>query len=355
MGRLGSNGLTTSLQIIQPPYLVVGTEDYTFKITCAMRQHWIICSLLTLTLFVDARRASSQTSAAAVQGVPPLSFNVSVDEVSLTFHVADPRGLPVTNLKLSDLTVYDNYKPPQKILAFQSLRDAPIRAGILLDTSESMEGSASRDRAVSTEYVQKLLRPQTDRAFIEDFGYVSRIIQPWTGNPTTLASGIGKATAGSDNPRGGTALFDTVFSACLYQFGKSDRPVSGNFILLFTDGEDNTSHVDLKDVVDICQHTNTAIYAFRSEPTESFSSGPRNLALLTSETGGRVFHLDDSEAGIYQDLSTIDSDLRNQYWMVYRPAELRHDGLFHQIYVGASGPIDNITVDVRSGYYAPDH
>ncbi len=38
------------------------------------------------------------------------------------------------------------------------------------------------------------------------------------------------------------------------------------------------SHVDLKDVVDICQRTNTAIYAFRTEPSENSSSGPRNLA-----------------------------------------------------------------------------
>ncbi len=67
-----------------------------------------------------------------------------------------------------------------------------------------------------------------------------------------------------------------------------------------------------------------------------------------------MFHLDDSEAGIYKDLSTIDADLRNRYWMVYKPAQLRHDGLFHQIYVGASGPTDNVTIDVRSGYYAPD-
>ncbi len=319
-----------------------------------MPQPWIICSFLALTVFADAHRASSQTSAAAVQSVSPLSFNVSVDEVSLTFHAADLQGMPVTNLKLSDLTVYDNYKPPRRILAFHSLQDAPIRVGILLDTSASIEGSISRDRAVSVEYVQRLLRPQTDRAFIEDFGYVSRIIQPWTGNPTTLASGIGEATAGRDNPRGGTALFDTVFSACLYQFGKSDRAATGNFILLFTDGEDNASHVDLKDVVNVCQRTNTAIYAFRPEPGESSSPGPRNLTRLTSETGGRVFHLDDSDAGIYKDLSTIDSDLRNQYWMVYRPAELKHDGLFHQIYVGISGPTDNINIDVRSGYYAPD-
>jgi VWFA-related protein len=320
-----------------------------------MRQLGIICRLLALPLFAAVHRASSQTSPAAVQSVPPSTFNVSVDEVSLTFHAADQQGLPVTDLKPSDLIIYDNYRLPRKILAFQSLQDAPIRAGILLDTSASMEGSIPYDRSVSTEYVERLLRPKTDLAFIEYFGYISRIVQPWTGSHTALARGIGEATVGRANPRGGTAIFDTVFGACLYQFGKTDHPATGNFILLFTDGEDNTSHVDLKGVVDICQRTNTAIYAFHPEPSGSSSPGPRNLALLTSQTGGRSFHLDDSGVGISKDLNTIESDLRNQYWMVYRPAALRHDGRFHQIYVGISGPLDKVTIDVRSGYYAPDH
>jgi Ca-activated chloride channel homolog len=139
-----------------------------------MRQLGTICRLLALTLFADAHRTSSQTSTAAVQSLPPSTFNVSVDEVSLTFHAADQQGLPVTDLKPSDLIIYDNYRLPRKILAFQSLRDAPIRAGILLDTSVSMEGSISHDRAVSTEYVERLLRPKTDLAFIEYFGYIPR-------------------------------------------------------------------------------------------------------------------------------------------------------------------------------------
>jgi len=125
--------------------------------------------------------------------------------------------------------------------------------------------------------------------------------------------------------------------------------------LLFTDGEDNTGQVDLRSVIDICQRANTSIYAFRPQPAENSSSGPRDLALLTSQTGGRVFHLDDPETETYKDLSTIDGALRNQYWLVYRPAELKHDGLFHQIYVGTSDSANNVIIGIRAGYYAPDH
>ena len=219
-----------------------------------------------------------------------------LNEVSLTFHAEDAQGHPVNNLKLDDLIIYDNYKPPRKLLVFRSLPDIPIHAGLILNTSESMQEPISHARRVAIEYVQRLLRPRVDRAFSEDFGYVSRITQTWTGDRTALAAGIGEATMGIDNPRGGTALFETLYSACLYQFGKSDLPASGNVILLFTDGEDNTGHIDLKSVVDTCQRTNTSIYAFRPPTLESGSSGPRNLAVLTSQTGGRVFDIDESEA-----------------------------------------------------------
>ena len=105
-------------------------SDYTFKIDHAMRQRWIIFCLF-IGLFADMHSLASQTNAAADQSTQPMRLNVSVDEVSLTFHAADVRGLPVTDLQLNDLTIYDNYKSPRKILIFRSLKDIPIRVGLL--------------------------------------------------------------------------------------------------------------------------------------------------------------------------------------------------------------------------------
>ena len=148
-------------------------------------------------------------------------------------------------------------------------------------------------------------------------------------------------------------MFDAIFQACHSEFGAIDQAASGNFILLFTDGEDNASRGDIRLVVDACQHANTAIYVFRAEPVSSYSSGPRNLMELASETGGRVFHDDDSESEIESDLRIIEAGLRNQYVMVYKPAELKHDGTFHRIQLTAPNRVESIVT--RSGYYAPLH
>ncbi len=313
-------------------------------------RHPIICGLLMLTFLVYERCLGWQINGA--QNSP--TYIVSVDEVSLTFHAADDRGLPINDLKLDELSLLDNGKPPRRILAFQSLQNFPIRAGILMDTSQSMGENLPSDRAISIKYAEQLFRQQTDQAFVMDFDFLSNIAQPWTSDAVALIAGIRNRRVAADGaPRiGGTAIFTAIYQACLNQFGRINNAASGNFILLFSDGEDNASRASLKEAVDICRRTNTAIYAFRAK-SKSRLDGPKTLAELSSETGGRVFFDDDSESEIYKNLRMIEADLRNQYRLVYKPAELKHDGSFHRVDLKASERVDNIIV--RSGYYAPGH
>jgi len=77
------------------------------------------------------------------------------------------------------------------------------------------------------------------------------------------------------------------------------------------------------------------------------------LADLTSQTGGRIFHDDDSETEIENDLRIIEADIRNQYRLIYNPSGLRHDGSFHRVVLYT--PDRTSTINVRSGYYAPAH
>ena len=101
-----------------------------------------------------------------------------------------------------------------------------------------------------------------------------------------------------------------------------------------------------------CQRSNTVIYAFRvPSASGDYPTGARLLADLTSKSGGRVFLADDTEEAIWNDLQAIESEIRNQYRLVYNPASLKHDGAFHQIELQ---PPDRVSyIEVRSGYYAP--
>ena len=304
-------------------------------------------------LIVSVPRAGSQTNDTAHNSPAPYNLRVTVNEVSLTFHAADAHGLPVDDLKLDELHLLDNGKPPRAIFDFQSLHNVPIRAGILMDMSPSMEETGPQDRAIAIQYAQQLLRQQTDQAFVMKFDRLSQIAQPWTGNPNALAAGIHNHLhiADGKSHSTGTAIFDAIYRACLNQFAHIDSGNTGNFIMLFSDGEDNASKASLELAVDMCQRTNTAIYAFLPQSRGSLSTGPKTLRELAAESGGQVFHDDDSEAEIFNDLRTIEADRRNQYRLLYRPAELKRDGEFHHIQLEASDRVDSIVV--RSGYYAP--
>ena len=310
-----------------------------------------VCLIAMLGMAMPMLRGHSQASPASNPEKPGYQLSVAVDEVSLTFHAADRDGLPVNDLKADELRIRDNGKPPRKILSFQTMLDFPIRAGILIDTSDSMRTHLPQARAIASAYAEQIQRQQSDQAFVMEFGYASNVTQPFASDPKALVSALQRVSAGRQNPLGGTALFDTLFKACFTELGKVDHAASGNFLLLFTDGEDNASRTSLAEAVDACQRSNTAIYAFHAAPGSGASSGPATLTELAEKTGGNVFFDDESEVQILANLRAIEGNLRNQYRLVYRPAELQHDGAFHRIEL--LGPDRASNISVLTGYYAP--
>lgn len=314
-----------------------------------------VCALLCwmALLIAHAPAAFAQADAHTAEDAANFGFRLSVDEVNLTFHAADAHGIPVNDLTLEELRILDDGRAPKRVVAFQLMQDAPIHAGILMDTSESMTERVARGRAIAIRYTQRMLHQKADQAFVMDFGYTSKVIAPWTSDSVVFAAAIRGVVAGKENPLGGTALFDAVFRACFSEFGKVDHAASGNFILLFSDGQDNASHTSLPEAVDMCQRGNTVVYVFRSTSgAQLFSSGPKTLLALAEQTGGRMFNENDSDDAIDSELGIIEAALRNQYRLIYNPAELKHDGTFHRIEL--HGPDRVEAISVRSGYYAPD-
>jgi len=278
-------------------------------------------------------------------------FRVAVDEVSLTFHAADLNGHAVDDLGIEELKLLDNGNPPQRILVLFALKNRALRAGIFMDTSESMWGHVGRDRAIADAFAQRHLREGEDQSLLMEFAYVSAIAQTWTKGKDRMAAAISTVAAGRQNILPGTALFDAVFRACYHEFERPVRDDAGNFILLFSDGNDNASHTSLQEAASTCQRANTTIYAFRAASEAGASTGEGALAELTRETGGRVFYGDESRLQIESDLQAIEAEQRNQYLLVYKPAKLQHDGAFHRIVL--LGPQRVADLEVRSGYYAP--
>jgi Ca-activated chloride channel homolog len=292
--------------------------------------------------------ASAQTTNTPATESNLYTLNVAVDEVSLTFHVADFHGLPMDDLKLADLYLLDNGKKPSQILSFEVHQNLPVHFGVLMDTSRSMLGNLRQNQAIAGEYVTLLLRKETDHAFVMRFDSESKVVQDWTVDSVALTTSLRNIDNFRSSRLGGTAIFDAIYKACRDQFGIAN-PLAGNFILLFTDGIDNASHARLEDDVDICQKANTAIYVFSTEPKSIFSDGQKILNKLATQTGGVIF-FDQTRENIWNDLRLIDANLRSQYRIVYKPQTIKRDGSFHRIKLDS--PTHGGVITARSGYYA---
>jgi Ca-activated chloride channel homolog len=290
----------------------------------------------------------SQTPQAPLPAPDSYTLRVAVDEVSLTFHAADFHGIPMDDLKLDDLRILDNGKPPRQIVSFEAHQNLPVHFGILMDTSQSMLEYLPRNQAIANQYLTQLLRKQTDRVFLMRFDSESKVLQDWTSEGETLTASLLSVSSDHASRLGGTALFDSIYKACRDQFGTND-PLNGNFILLFTDGIDNASHARLEDDIDICQQANVAIYTFSIEPKSFLSEGQKILTKLSNQTGGVLF-FDQTRETIWNDLRVIDSNLRSQYRLVYKPQHFKRDGSFHRIKLDS--PTRGGVITARSGYYA---
>lgn len=292
-------------------------------------------------------RASAQS---ATDGSRGYTINLPVDEVVLTFHAADRHGLPVNDINTGEIRVLDNGAAPARLIAFDALLDRPLRAAMLLDTCGSMYPVLERTKLIAQHFAERILRQNSDQALVTQFGYTSIVVRSWSNDPVANVRSIEGLHQGQANPLPGTALIDAVFRTCFHGFGTADPTATGNVILLFSDGEDISSHTDMDEALRACQRSNTVIYAFRVS-SEAGSTGPKTLAELASKTGGRVFPADDSDEAIWNDLRVIESEMRNQYRLVYHPPQFRHDGAFHSIELQLPDRVSR--VEVRSGYFAP--
>jgi Ca-activated chloride channel homolog len=283
------------------------------------------------------------------QGVP-YTIPVHVDEVNLTFSAVDERGFAIDDLELADLRLLDNGKKPERVVSFRRRSKLPIRAGLLVDTSGSMSRSLGRTRQIAAVFGSHILRQESDRAFVMRFDFEALVKQDWTNRREVLNTGIEHVAEDSRSRLGGTALFDSVYISCRDKFGNlSGSADTGNFIVLFTDGVDNVSHARMGDVIDKCQQTHTAIYVFTNGDKVFRDAGQKVLQELAMKSGGRIFY-DNGGNDILSNLRLIERDIRNDYVVIYKPANFKADGSFRKIKLDC--PKRTAFLWTRTGYYA---
>jgi Ca-activated chloride channel homolog len=215
----------------------------------------------TFVVLVLSPQRTQVASAQTQEADQPFTLRMAIDEVSLAFHVFNKRGESIANLPPNSFRLWDSGAEQHRISSFHFYQDLPVRAGFLFDASGSMEKDLEFNEFIANLYAKLMLRPGRDRAFVMGFGTELQLTQNWTDDPKSIASGI-RAVSGKDYGSSGTAIFDSLYKVCRDRWTARKDEISGNFILLFTDGIDDASHARLSDAIDMCQRTRTSIYIF---------------------------------------------------------------------------------------------
>lgn len=271
----------------------------------------------------------------------------TVNEVNVVFTVTDKHGHYVKDLKREDFKVLDDNKPAQQIRSFRTETDLPLQVGLLVDASNSVRDRFRFEQESAIEFLNQIIRPNYDKAFVIGFDTTPEVTQDFTDNAELLSKGVRALRAG-----GGTAMYDALYFACRDKLKNAARigPVRRAIILL-SDGEDNQSRVTREEAIEMAQRAEVIVYTISTNITGVKKQGDKVLERIADATGGRAFFpfqlRDVSNA-----FSEIQDELRSQYALAYIPEDFRPDGRFRSIQIVAHDQ-KQFHVRARRGYYAP--
>jgi Ca-activated chloride channel family protein len=294
----------------------------------------------------DKETLLSSASAGTEPALPANeTIRTRVDEVNVVFTVSDASGRFISRISLDDLSVLDNRLAPERISYFQQQSDLPLRVGLLVDLSDSITGRFAYEKKAAITFLQKVLRPEVDQAFLVGFASQVTLYHDFTSDISSLSNAVREMHAG-----GNTQLYDAIRFASAKLGSASGPALMRRAIILITDGEDTRSKAIMYDAIQSALHSETVIFALSSNDltNHQYPRGEAVLELITRPTGGRVLPAHDKWE-ISHAFDKVKDALRMQYAMGYKPADFKPDGSFRTIQIV---PRQNkLRVQCRRGYF----
>lgn len=237
---------------------------------------------------------------------PDFVDELEVQFVELYAAVVDRKGDFVEGLAAEDFTVSEN-GVPQQIRRFEAIRDLPIRAGLVIDTSLSMEPQLKDVEKAAYRFLETVIKPR-DRAAVITFNDKPRLAVRFTSDQPVLAGGLAGLTA-----EGETALYDTLVYSLHYFSGLSGKRT----LVVLTDGADSRSTYTYEDALEFARRAGVAIYVIGMGLPSSQREVRGKMIRLAAETGGEAYFIEGAnQLGRIYD--SIQLELRAQYLLAYQ-------------------------------------
>jgi VWFA-related protein len=311
-----------------------------------MRLSRLLASLLLVfigPLHGQIAMAKDDSAKPSSESVSLFTMSAPVDEVRLNFTVTDKNGKFIKALTADDFHLLDNVHPPDRVLRFQARSEAPLRVVMLFDISSSIRYRFDFEQKAANHFLKHVLRPGVDQAAIISFGSEVHEVQPMTGDIGLLTKAVSHLEPGGD-----TALHDAVIQSS--HVLASQPADTRKIIVILSDGADTISHADSQACMAASIASEATILVVdASVPSERNSPGQRFLRKVTENSGGYVLpaRLDSELKSAFNTINTV---LRNQYSLSYKPALFQRDGSYRAIHLTARKK--GVIVHSRNGYFA---
>jgi len=297
-------------------------------------------------LTAAAANPAGATPSASAPAARAWTIHSTVDETALFFAVSS-HGHMISDLTEGEVRILDDLKPPQRITSFIPQSKLPLRLGLLVDVSGSVQGRFSFEKKAAAKFLKNVLNHETDLGFVAGFNNETNVTQDFTGASADLDRGVEKLSNG-----GGTALFDAASYACWKLAAYPDDERVARVLVVLSDGEDNSSHRSLKQAIEDAEASGVTVYTLSTrEDTGPKSDADRILEALAERSGGEAMFPGDIVA-LDRSLERLKDLIRSRYLVAYRPADFQPDGKYRTIQVVAERDGKRLQVHTRKGYHA---
>ena len=290
------------------------------------------------------------------RGQQPIKLDVNL--VNVAFTARDAQGKLVENLKREDVELQED-AVPQKIEFFARSTDLPLTLALIVDVSGSQDEFGKKHKKDLEVFLKEILRPQ-DRVLLVCFGNHLRLVSDYTKSAEEILENYkefdkGKkhfAEIGPVEDRDlGTAFYDSIYYSVTEKLAASGGRKA---ILMFSDGEDNSSSNNMMTAIETAQAENVPVYSIRYTEKKHGKLTARNkygisvMDRVAKETGGA--HIDAEETDPHTYFRQIAEELRTSYEVGYYPSNRAKDETFRKIVIRTK--VEGVKVRAKTGYFA---
>jgi Ca-activated chloride channel homolog len=282
-----------------------------------------------------------------------------VNLVNVAFTARDPTGALLSSLSADGVRLFED-GAEQKIAYFAKSADVPLTLGLIVDASSSQDRFSKQHEKHLQVFLHNVLGAN-DRAFLLCFGNHLRLVSDFTQSGSEMMERLKQYEKNSDRfpeigPKErrdlGTAFYDSIFYSTEEKLANAD---GRRAILIFSDGEDNSSSHDMMSTIEAAQAANVLVYTIRY--TETMKQGElsarnkygiRVMDRVAKETGAS--NVDAKKTDPQEYFAKIAEELRTMYEIGYYPANPMKDQSFRKIVIRPKS--EGVTIRAKSGYFA---